>query len=218
MKAYPKKFLRAWLLPLVVLSGLTLVGGCTCGSFAGRGQHLVNKCPDIEPGALPQPNGSFVKAFQDVQATKAEADDFVIYTNEWFMGETELGPFGQNHLKRIAIRLPKEPVPVVIQESFNPELDQIRQRKVVDALASAGIPDAHLRVIVGPPAALDLDGNEGPRIYRQMLVPQNYGYGNNMGRFGGLGGLGGWGGMGGWGGGGFGFFGGGLGGGNFFGY
>ena len=39
-----------------------------------------------------------------------------------------------------------------------------------------GITDAQLRVIVGHPKALDLDGNEAPRIYRQMAVPQNSPY------------------------------------------
>jgi hypothetical protein len=168
---------------VVVLSGLGFVSGCNCCSSGGHSGNLVDKCPEIEKGALPQPHGSFVKAFQNVQKTKAEADDFVIYVNEWFMGELELGPFGQMHLKQIAHRLPEVPFPVTLQSSGNQNVDQERIRIVTQNLAAAGIENAHLRVCIGTPQALDLDGNEAPRMYRQLLTPQtNPDYNNRFNR------------------------------------
>jgi hypothetical protein len=160
----------------------------------------IDRCSTIPPGALPMPNGHFVRSFQALQTHKAEADDFTIYYNEWFMGGMELGPFGLHHLGSIAKRLPECAHPVVIQPTGQGEVDVARQRKVIEMLLNAGVADAPNRVVLASPKALDLDGMEAPRIYQQMLTPQNSsGYGsfqngnNFAGSLGGFGNLSGFG-------------------------
>ncbi len=207
---------------LAMLCGMLMAGGCahtgscssgSCGTNScetgscstAKHHHKKHGCNDVPPGALPQPNGTFVHRFQEVQADKAEADDFVIYANEWFMGGTELGPFGERHVLQIAKRLPQCGYPVVLQPDRNASLNLSRAAHITARLENLGVTDANVRVVVGDPHALDLDGNEAPRIYGQMLQNpglNNNGYGNfgnngfsggffNRGGFGGFQGFGG---------------------------
>lgn len=171
MKRFLTSPIPKWMPALFLLSALISANGCKSGHPGRKTGSLLNQRPDMETGALPQPHGTVVKGFQKVQADKAEVDDFVIYVNEWFMGGVELGPFGQSHLEQIGQRWPHVPFPVILQNSGDKKLDQVRRLKVIETLTAAGITDAVQRVRVGSSAALDLDGNEAPRIYRQMLTP-----------------------------------------------
>ncbi|MCS6977851.1 MAG: hypothetical protein NZM31_12715 [Gemmatales bacterium] len=198
---------RNWLL-VVGLLAPSLMSGCATTWH----DCCVDNCATIPPGAQPAPNGTYVQRFRDVQAAKAEADDFVIYKYEWSYGTAELGPFGQYHVNEMVKRLPFVPFPVLIQaHTTDGELNQRRREYVVRLLEMNGIADAEQRVVLGFPEAEGLYGEEAPRIYGMMLMPQT-------GMFGGLGGfgLGGWGGFGGLGGFGFPGWGGGFGG--FFGF
>ena len=198
--------------------------GCEPGPGFGRcGGRLsclhnlhVDNCSDIPKGAIPPPPGAYTLNYLNRQADKAEADDFAIYYNEWAHGTVEFGPFGTTHIEQIAKRLPSVSFPVVIQpvvpDEKDPdgvskarELNAARKARVIDLLTTAKIENAKDRVIVAYPTAEGLFGEEGERIYPQMI--QNQGGGG-----GGLGGQGGFGG-GGFGGGGGGFGGGGFGGG-----
>jgi len=173
--------LRRWRFSTaVLLSGLFVASShaqsCDVDSAGKtRGRHGLkghfNRCADIPPGALPMPNGYFVRNFQALQAGKAEIDDFTIYYNEWYMGGMELGPFGVNHLFTIAKRLPECPHPVILQPTGDLQVDTARQQKVISILLNAGLADAPNRVLLAPPMALDLDGMESQRIYLQMLIP-----------------------------------------------
>lgn len=174
--------------------------GTGCGGGCGTGGLFGNKPPVY----CPQSNGTSVHAAIDMQRSKADLDHFVIYNHEWYMDGTELGPYGMAHLETLARRLPESVHPVMIQPSMNPPLDMRRQMEIVDMLAKNGITDAAMRVIVGHPQALDLDGNESPRIYRQELVPAQSPYYGNFNRFGAFNGFSNYG----FGSGGFGFFGG----------
>ena len=193
----------------VLLSGLFVASSHaqSCGasgpcSLFGRPGLMgrIDRCATVPPGALPMPNGYFVRNIQSLQKQKAEADDFTIYYNEWFMGGMDLGPFGLHHLGSIAKRLPECAHPVVIQPTGQAEVDVARQRKIIEMLLNAGVVDAPNRVVLASPKALDLDGMEAPRIYQQMLTPQaSSGYGafqqgNNfagsLGSFGSLSGFG----------------------------
>jgi hypothetical protein len=156
-------------------------------------------CPLIPKGAQPAPPGSYIHRFVSLQAAKAEADDFVIYNNMWYMGGTTLGPLGHYQLDLIAKRLPKVPFPVVVATSKDPALDASRREIIVSLLAQCGMKDP-TRVVVAYPTAEALYGEEAFRIYNQLLSLGNFGYGNfgNFGNFGGFGG--GYGGLGGFGG------------------
>jgi hypothetical protein len=230
MTISPFRFVRLVAPPLVAgVAAFASWPGSTWGQepSCGNGsvfRRMFDKCSTIPPGAIPAPNGSYVRAFQQVQRENAALDKFVIYLNEWYMGGTELGPWGRNHVALIAKRLPMTKYPVIIQASPQDDLNAVRQQRIIAHLIELGQADAASRVVVGFPEAVDLDGNEAPRIYQQMLTPQ-YGYGRspygsgNFGNYGGssFGSFGGFGGMG-YGGIGYGGFGSGFGGMGLFGY
>lgn len=183
----------------------------------------VDNCADIPKGAIPQPPGTYANDWINRQAGKAEADDFVVYYNEWVDGQAVLSPFGGEHLDRIIARLPVVPFQVIIQpEPGYPILNGLRHKAMIEALTDAGIKDAALRVVVGRSSAEGLFGEEAERIYPQLLqggftgnaggaamlgfgggLGGGLGFGGGIGGFGG--GIGGFGGFGGFAGGGFGF-------------
>ena len=195
----------------------TACKGDKCGSNTKFPNLHIDNCSDIQQGAIPLPVGTFTRAYQDRQASKAEADDFVLYYNEFVDNQAELHQDGSDHLARIAARLPTTPFLVVVQpEPKHPLLNGARRLAVVKALSEAGIGDAAQRVVLGRPRAEGLYGEEAERIYPQLISGGGFGGGGFGGGGGGFGG-GGFGG-GGFGGGGFGgggFGGGGFGGGGF---
>jgi hypothetical protein len=178
----PRNNTIRWLPRLGLFLPVLLAG---CGS--------LDHCPNIPPGAIPPPTGTHSRRLQDLQANKAEADDFVIYKHEWHMGGNQPGPYGRYHLHLIAQRLPTVPFPVMIQADTSGALNQERRALVVQFLMQAGIADAEQRVVIGFPEAEGLYGEEGERIYPQMVQDQNrsnptdrnifpYGNGNGLTR------------------------------------
>lgn len=155
----------------------------------------IDNCATITKGAIPQPYGWFVHRWQDAQAAKAEADDFVIYKHEWYKGGTQLGPYGQYHLQQIIKRLPTVPFPVLLEvECLDPARNELRRAAIVNCLTQAGYADPQARVFLGIPEAGGLYGDEGPRLYQMMIIRQNpfnmmMGGGGFGGGFGGFGGL-----------------------------
>ena len=188
-----------------------LPGDCATGPGGHRKGHPdahIDNCADIPPGAIPAPVGTYTNTIIKRQIEKGDADEYVVYYNEWLDGEKVLGPFGRDHLTRMIARLPDVPFPVMMQpEPDKPELNRDRHAALVEALVNAGIADAPNRVVVGRPWGEGLFGEEGERIYPRLLQG---GFGGNFnGGFGG----------GGFGGGNFsGGFGGGFGGGGFGGF
>jgi hypothetical protein len=152
---------------------------CSSGNCQGAGANLhVDNCSDIPQGAIPLPIGTYTHALFDRQAVKAEADDFVVYYNEWVDNQAILGPYGREHLAQMIARLPSVPFPVIVQPE--PErfmLNGLRQQNMIEALTLAGIPDAARRVFVGRGAAEGLFGEEAERIYPSLV--------NGSGGFGG---------------------------------
>jgi hypothetical protein len=159
---------------------------------------------------MPSPNGTYACQWQTAHAGRAEADDFVIYQNEWAGDTNRLGPYGERHLEQLGSRLVESPMPLVIERSPNAELDESRRQSLVAVLAHWGMVDAEERVTVGRAEAEPLYGIDAPNISRGYV-------GGRGGRSGG-GGLGGGlgGGGGGFGGGGSGGFGGGFSGGGIY--
>jgi hypothetical protein len=155
------KRLQKWLLGAGAVLPVCL-GGC----FATT---CVDNCASIPPGAIPAPIGTYNCKLQDTQAGKAEADDFVIYKYEWFMGGAELGPFGRYHINEIVNRLAYVPFPVIIQPHVDPQLTESRRQVIVNYLAQSGIPDPEQRVVVGFPAAEGLYGEEAEPTFERMI-------------------------------------------------
>jgi hypothetical protein len=160
--------------------------GCGCGWWA----HWRELC---QPATCPAVTGTYTRQLFDLQAAKAEADDFVIYKNEWYMGGTKLGPFGSYHITEIVRRLAEVPFPVVLQPQIgDPALDLARRDVVVRALAEAGMPDADQRVIIAYPQAEGLYADiQAQRAYLFMMLPGIYSFrllyggGYGLGLFGG---------------------------------
>lgn len=191
---------------LLFAVGLGLLAWAGCEIKGSK--WAVDNCSSIPQGAIPVPNGTFVHAWVDAQANKAEADDFVFYRQEWCMGGQELGPYGRYHLHQVVKRLPKVPFPVVVQPTLDDQLNETRRQLLVQYLAINGIVDADHRVIVAFPDAEGLNGEEAPIVYRQMIrgtggFGGNTGIGGSVSGFGGgfgggiAGGMGGFGGIGG---------------------
>jgi hypothetical protein len=164
---------KLWFAALLLPAALA---GCAAGD-----QCALDRCATIPPGAMPLPTGAYTRNLQDAQAVQAEADDFVIYHHEWYLGGIELGPYGKYHLQQIAQRLPGVPFPVIVQASADPKLNETRRVEVIKNLMAAGLVDVEPRVVVGFPLAGGLYGDEGERIFNQM----QQGVGNPYGFFGG---------------------------------
>lgn len=153
---------RRWLLALGLLVPLA---GC-----ANPGEPCAfDKCPNLPPGAMPQASGSYLRRIQDVQSTKAEADDFVVYKHEWYLGGTQLGPYGRYHLQQVAQRLPNVPFHVTVQGTPDGKLNEQRRQEIVKSLLAAGVNDAEQRVVVGYPEAEGLYGDEAALAFTQMM-------------------------------------------------
>jgi hypothetical protein len=142
------------------------------------------------------PLGSAVRAANDAQRINALAEYFVVYREDFDAGAATLNPTGERHLDGIARRLRQVPVPVRVEPTGDPLLDEKRRVAVIEALGKHGVPfeDASARVIFGTTRAEGLRYSDIERVYGRF---------QNSGGFGGLGG--GFGGFGGFGGG-FGFY------------
>ena len=172
-----------------------------CRAWGGlRGR--IDKCATIPAGAIPPPIGTHTNEIFAVQSAKAEMDQFVIYLYEWYGDTANFGPFGSRHIERIAARLPKVTQTVVIEPDRDPGVNEARRVTVIAYLEQHGNPNASQMVVLGFPQAEGLYGDEAPRIYRQMILPQtgnnnnrnfNQGINNNVGLGGGGGGIGGFG-------------------------
>ena len=66
-------------------------GGKKCGKCK---KCLCDPCADVPKGAIPLPVGTYTRTHNSRMAAKAEADDFVLYWNEFQENSTKLGPFG----------------------------------------------------------------------------------------------------------------------------
>src|SRR6516225_6624133 len=86
-----------------------------CGTTAGCKHSNDNPCPQITKGAIPEPNGTFVNGYTDLQTFKAQADEFTLYSNEFAHDGSKPGPLCEAHLHKIAHRWSEVPFPVLIQ-------------------------------------------------------------------------------------------------------
>lgn len=167
----------------LVLGGLVLfsaAGGCchSCGFTEGGLK---------DPGQPPSPHGTYVAAWQEEQANRAEANDFTIFLPDWFNGGTDLGPKGLHNLGHMVRRLQDVPFPIVIEPHHDAQLNESRRQVIVRALLNQGVPDAEQRVAVAFPQGEGLYGVEGEFVYFDMFQNRSgyYGfnlYGTNSGR------------------------------------
>jgi hypothetical protein len=178
---------RSWLFRVGLLLPGLLAG---CYSY----EMQVDNGSTIPPGAIPAPVGTYVNKFIDLQAAKAEADDFVVYNHEWYLGGRDLGPYGRYHLNEMAKRLPSVPFPVVIEPTVDEELNEERRRVIVLLLERYRVPNPNERVILAFPMAGGLYGREAEALpetfFSNAAAAQQYsgfgfgtgsGFGSNFG-------------------------------------
>jgi hypothetical protein len=181
-------------------ASVLLVGCCNSSNDMGmRGQS----CNDVAQGSLPDPCGLSVYSFGAIQKRNAEAVSYIVFTNEWYMGEQTLGPYGEHHVQHLATLLLTTPHNVIVQPSLDPTLNETRRQFVVSRLLQAGVLDAERRVRLEYADADRIYGEEAPRIFNNMLRSNQYGNqgagsyfpGNVSGNAAGAGGFGGFGGI-----------------------
>jgi len=137
-------------------------------------------CEDIPPGAIPQPNGTYACQWVHAEMAGADRDHFLIYQYEWSSDGTKLTESGQEHLARIAQRLPQVSCPVVVELSSDPRLNEARRIAVLEALANCHYPIVPERVVLGRSDAEGLYGLETVGVAGRMLGNAAGGQGGGM--------------------------------------
>ena len=140
-------------------------------AVAGCCQNGQGPCNDITPGAIPQPNGTYLCQWNHAETARADQDNFVIYQYEWSADGTKLTPFGQEHLARIAQGLPQVCFPVVIEPASDQRLNETRRLAVLEALANCHVQIVPDRVVLGRSEAEGLYGQEAPELPADAQQP-----------------------------------------------
>jgi hypothetical protein len=160
-----------------------LLVGCCCNSWNEVGMR-GQSCNDVPQGSLPDPCGLSVHRFWGIQKRNAEALSYIVFTNEWYMGEQTLGPYGEHHVQQLARLLPTAPLDVIVQPSLDAALNESRRQFVVARLLQAGVLDAERRVRVEYADGDRIYGEEAPRIFNNMLRSNQFGgQGNGAGSY-----------------------------------
>lgn len=152
-----------------------------------------------QPPPPPQPLGTVSDSIWQQQEANAEASDFVIYQHEFTLNTARLNTEGEDHVKKIAVRLKQgQQFPVIIERSMttpratteyqypvhpNPELDMQRRAVVVRSLQVLGVEDAENMVVVSNALAEGYTGYEAEQAYNQGII--GGGFGGFGGGFGG---------------------------------
>ncbi len=128
------------------------------------------------------PLGAISRAHWHTMETNGEANDFVMYRNEFVDNSSELTPYGRDHIAEIAARMASAPFPVLVQRSYNnsdPELDAIRRELVVRVLTDLGNPDADHRTVVSQAYTNGINSTEGEQDYGTFTRSRQFN--NNLG-------------------------------------
>ena len=165
----------------------------------------VDECASIPKGAIPPPAGRHVQLWQQAQTASAAADQGVFYQNEFLSKSAKLTSSGEEHVAKLIHRSLADSIPIVVEASQDPTLDEARRQQLGTTFADVGVNLQQEQISIGKPAARGLDGFRAQQAVRSSM-------GNGGGGGMGGGGMGG-GGMGGGGMGGGGMGGGGMGGG-----
>ncbi len=159
--------LRPSILSLIAAGSVAsvLLTGCGHGWIGSDRQS----CDDVPQGALPDPCGLSVHRYEAIEKRNADAVSYIVFRNEWYMGDRTLGPYGELHIQQLAKQLPTVPADVIIQPSVDAEMNETRRQFVVARLMQAGVLDADRRVRVEYVDANRIYGQEAPSIFYNML-------------------------------------------------
>lgn len=158
----------------------------------------------IERVPPPAPLGALSDPIWQNQEANAEASDFVVHQHEFKRDAEWLNTAGEDHVKRIAVRLAEgQDATVVVERSMmsprpnteygypvhpHPELDMRRREIIVRSLAVMGVADADERVMVAPAMTPGYTSGEAQSSYARGMAADGGGA-SGMGGFGGFGGF-----------------------------
>lgn len=140
-----------------------------CPLHAGRKE----RCGIMPKGGLPDPAGLKFKNFMNTQATVGTAGLLFFYNCEWEGETNRLGPAAYTRLARLMCRVRTTPVPVMVERTADPVLDEKRRVALVEQLVMAGVLNANDRVHVGYPLDGGLEGLDAERIYYNLRINPN---------------------------------------------
>lgn len=154
-----------------IAAGSLIVGGC-----ASRGGILgVDCCADIPAGAVPEPAGTKVCNWQNVQVSSALADQTVLYQADFVGKSDSLSPAAIQRLARNVSSGLAATQPAIIETSGDASLDAARLNVVNRQLASFGVT---LPIVeIATPAALGLRGPDAEQAARAIGNAGNAGRG-----------------------------------------
>ncbi len=142
---------RRLCLGLLAVTLVTWAGCCHGHGDGSLGGYLP--C-----GAIPAPVGTYSAQWQNAEAAKANADNFVLYQADWVDDSGELGATARRRLARIAKHPEAGVGPFVVEATANAALDEQRRQAVREFLVGQGLQLPDQAVIVGVPAAAGLEG------------------------------------------------------------
>ncbi len=173
-----------WRIAATVLVAAMPLGCCTS-------KRACKRCDDIPAGAMPQPVGQYSCEWQVAQREAADPGQNMIYEHEWHRGGTELGPFGQRHIEKLAAQMSQSADQVLIESHFDNQANRVdeqlndeRRSAVVAALADRGVADAEERVALARARTGGLYGQEAVSIGTRRLNGGNRGQGLGGNSFG----------------------------------
>ncbi len=146
-------------------SGMVLLA-MGAGMLGAGCQHMGNY--ELPARSIPQPVGTQTNVIMQVQATKAEREDFYVYLYEWVPGAVTLNATGQRHVSSLVSRIGSEPFPIVIETSEDAGLDSQRQEALAEYLAVQGIGDANDIVVVQRITPSTMTPGEGADIAHSL--------------------------------------------------
>lgn len=186
-----------------------------CGACGLVGCRTYDK-PVFHPQMYRLPPGVTAGAHFETQASNALASRFVVYRHEWLANMSESGyreearvlgnakpedltkltRSGVQHLQIIASNLTRVDYPVILEPSWNDELNEQRRQVVTEQLLSLLPEGANVNVVVAQPNEEGMRGKEAIDTFRAV---EGTGSGGSIGRFGyggysggfGIGGMGG---------------------------
>ncbi|MEO1619232.1 MAG: hypothetical protein AAFV88_25510 [Planctomycetota bacterium] len=142
-----------------------IVAAALSAGCASRGGILgVDCCADVPSGAIPEPAGTKVCAWQTQQVNAAFTDQTVLYQADFVDRTSQLSPSALQRLSRQSQLESSSEFVWVLEPSGDADLDSGRVGAVVEALAARGRTAAEVRIAT--PAALGLRGPQAERIAR----------------------------------------------------
>lgn len=115
------------------------------------------------------PLGALMYAANIVQVRNGEAAGMIMNQFDFIPGTAAINPRGADKLAAIAARLPVTFFPVIVERSGLPALDAQRRSAVLAAIGSGPFPVPPERVVVGPPIARGLRGEDAVLVRETSL-------------------------------------------------